>query len=97
MGISEVGQPWLVEDQVVRAVTARDHQAWNSLVETWAPTVWAAAVRQLSPESAHEVCRLVWMRLADRIFDLDPEAIPRWLVATTEREVLRMTRLHAAD
>jgi hypothetical protein len=63
----------------------------------WSPTVWSVAVRQLNPESAQEVCRLVWIRLADRIFDLDAESIPRWLVATTEREAIRMKRLRTAD
>ncbi len=98
MGISEVGQaPWLVEDQLVRAGTARDERAWNALVETLSPTVWAVAVRQLEPENAREVCRLVWMRLADRIFDLDAESISPWLVATTEREAVRLRRLHATE
>jgi hypothetical protein len=98
MGISEVNQlPWVVEDRPVRSVTARDERAWDELVEAWAPTVWNVATRDLRPESAQEVCRLVWMRLADRVFDLDAESIPRWLVATTEREAVRMQRLAAAD
>jgi DNA-directed RNA polymerase specialized sigma24 family protein len=98
MGISEVDQPtWLVEERSTRTVTAGDERAWDALVETWAPAVWSVAVRQLKPESAQEVCRLVWMRLADRIFDLDAESIPRWLIATTERETVRMRRLGAAD
>jgi hypothetical protein len=98
MGISEVDQPpWLVEEQLIRVLLTRDERAWNALVEAWAPTVWRVAVRQLDPEPAQDVCRLVWLRLADRIFDLDAESIPRWLIATTEREVVRMKRLHPAD
>jgi hypothetical protein len=47
----------------------------------------------LEPDMAKQVFRLIWMRAADHLVDLDAESIPGWLFATTQREVMRAKRL----
>ena len=85
----------LVTDLVA---TARNggKQAWDTLVERYAPLVWSVCRRhQLGDTDAQNVGQIVWLQLLDHLGSVpDPAALPGWLATTTRRECLRV--LHAA-
>jgi RNA polymerase sigma factor (sigma-70 family) len=77
---------------VTRAQTG-DQQAWNLLVERYAPLVWSICRRyRLGGPDARDVGQNVWLRLADQLDRIrDPAALPGWL-ATTSRECAKALR-----
>jgi RNA polymerase sigma factor (sigma-70 family) len=91
-----------VVDLVVRARND-DKQAWDALVERYAPLVWSICRRyRLSSADAADVGQNVWLRLVKQLDRLrDPAALPGWLVTTTRREccqfVRTATRRHALE
>jgi RNA polymerase sigma factor (sigma-70 family) len=76
-----------VTDLVARARDG-DQQAWDALVERYAPLVWSICRRhRLDRADAEDVAQTVWLRLVDHLGRLrDPDALPGWLVTTTRRE-----------
>jgi RNA polymerase sigma factor (sigma-70 family) len=80
-----------VTDLVTRAKTG-DQQAWDALVERYAPLVWAICRRyRLNGTDANEVGQSVWLRLVDHLHNLrDPATLPDWLATTTRRECGRV-------
>ena len=96
----------LVTDLVTRASTG-DKQAWDALVERYAPLIWSICGKyRLSRADAEDVGQNVWLRLAGQLDKIrDPAALPGWLATTTSREcgrVLRTARgphvpVHALD
>ena len=87
------------DDPVVTdlVTTARngDKQAWDALVERYAPLVWSICRRhQLGDTDAESVGQIVWLQLQDHLSSVPhPAALPGWLATTTRRECLRV--LHA--
>jgi RNA polymerase sigma factor (sigma-70 family) len=83
----------LVTGLVPRARTG-DKQAWNALVERYAPLIWSICARyQLSRADAGDVGQSVWLRLVDQLDKIrDPAALPEWLATTTCRECGRVLR-----
>lgn len=86
------------DPQVTSLVTrARngDKQAWDRLVERYAPLIWSACRRyRLGGADAEDVGQAVWLRLVEHLDDLrNPDALPGWLSTTTRRECCRL--LHA--
>jgi RNA polymerase sigma factor (sigma-70 family) len=77
--------------RLVQASAAGDEAAWNDLVRRYAPLVLAVARgRRLSAADAQDVSQTVWLRLVEHLADLrDAEALPGWLVVTTQRESVR--------
>jgi RNA polymerase sigma factor (sigma-70 family) len=73
---------------------ADDQQAWDALVERYAPLVWSICRRyQLADAHAGDVGRTVWLRLADQLDTVrDPAALAGWLATTTARECARALR-----
>jgi RNA polymerase sigma factor (sigma-70 family) len=71
-----------------------DKQAWDALVERYAPLVWSICRRhRLSGADAADVGQNVWLHLVDQLDHLrDPAALPGWLATTTRRECGRMLR-----
>jgi RNA polymerase sigma factor (sigma-70 family) len=71
-----------------------DQQAWNALVDRYAPLIWSICRRyQLNDADAEDVGQFVWLRLVDQLDNLrDPAALPGWLVTTTRRECFRVQR-----
>ena len=71
-----------------------DKQAWDELVDQYAPLIWSICRRyRLGRADAEDVCQSVWLRLADRLGSLrDPAALPGWLATTTQRECGRVLR-----
>jgi DNA-directed RNA polymerase specialized sigma24 family protein len=83
----------LVTDLVTRASTG-DQQAWDALVERYAPLIWSICGRyRLGRADAEDVGQSVWLRLAGQLELIrDPTALPGWLATTTSRECGRVLR-----
>jgi RNA polymerase sigma factor (sigma-70 family) len=76
-----------------------DKQAWDELVERYAPLIWSICRRyRLGRADAEDVGQSVWLRLVDQLASLRaPAALPGWLATTAQREcgrVLRAARKH---
>ena len=80
-----------VKDLVARAKDG-DRQAWNALVERYAPLIWSICRRhRLGRADADDVGQSVWLRLVDQLDRVrDPAALPGWLATTARRECLRV-------
>jgi RNA polymerase sigma factor (sigma-70 family) len=79
---------------LVQASAKGDETAWNALVRRYAPLV-LAVIRsyQLAAADVQDVSQTVWLRLVEHLADLRaPEALPGWLVTTTQRECGRYQR-----
>jgi RNA polymerase sigma factor (sigma-70 family) len=85
------GEP--VTDLVARARNG-DKQAWDALVERYAPLIWSICRRhRLGATDADDVSQSVWLRLVDQLDMVrDPAALPGWLATTTRRECHRIVR-----
>jgi RNA polymerase sigma factor (sigma-70 family) len=77
----------VVIDLVVRARRG-DQQAWDTLVERYAPLVWSICRRyRLSSADTDDVGQNVWLHLVTHLGTLrDPAALPGWIATTTRRE-----------
>jgi RNA polymerase sigma factor (sigma-70 family) len=82
-----------VTDLVTRARNG-EKQAWDALVERYAPLIWSICRRyRLSRADAEDVSQAVWLRLVDHLDHLrDPAALPGWLATTTRHECGRVLR-----
>jgi RNA polymerase sigma factor (sigma-70 family) len=82
-----------VTDLVARAKSG-DQQAWDLLVERYAPLVWSICRRyRLDGIDVEDVGQNVWLRLVDQLDRIrEPAALPGWLVTTTQRECARALR-----
>jgi RNA polymerase sigma factor (sigma-70 family) len=82
-----------VADLVIRA-SGGDRQAWDALVERYAPLVWSICRRhRLNSADAENVGQTVWLHLIEHLDSLrDPAALPGWLTTTTRRECSRAQR-----
>jgi RNA polymerase sigma factor (sigma-70 family) len=83
----------LVTDLVMRARTG-DKQAWDALVERYAPVVWAICRRyRLSTADAQDAGQSVWLHLVEQLGNLRDAAVLRgWLATTARRECARVLR-----
>ena len=80
-----------VSDLVARAKNG-ERQAWDALVERFAPLIWSICRRhRLGGADADDVGQSVWLRLVDQLDRVrDPAALPGWLATTARRECLRV-------
>ena len=76
-----------VADLVARARNG-DKQAWDALVERYAPLIWSICRRHgLGDPDAKDVGQNVWLKLAGQLEKIRlPAALPGWLATTTRRE-----------
>lgn len=83
----------MVTDLVTRA-RGGDKQAWDELVECYAPLIWCVCSRQrLGRADAEDVGQNVWLQLVAQLGTIrDPAALPGWLATATRRECLRVLR-----
>jgi len=83
----------VVIDLVTRARNG-DKQAWDALVERYAPLIWSICRRhRLADVDADDVGQGVWLQLVDQLDKIrDPAALPGWLATTTRRECVRVLR-----
>jgi RNA polymerase sigma factor (sigma-70 family) len=77
---------------LVSAARGGDRQAWDALVERYAPLVWSICRRyRLSHADAEDVGQSIWLRLVDQLDKIrEPAALPGWLSTTTRRECQRV-------
>jgi RNA polymerase sigma factor (sigma-70 family) len=80
---------------LVEAAAGGDQQAWNALVDKFAPTVWAIARgHRLNAADAGDVCQTTWLRLVEHLGRLQqPDRVGAWLATTARRESLRVLRI----
>jgi RNA polymerase sigma factor (sigma-70 family) len=89
------------DDPVVTGLVTRarngEEQAWDALVERYAPLIWSICRRfRLEAADAEDVGQAVWLKLVTHLDDLrDSAALPGWLATTTRRECGRV--INAAD
>ena len=85
------GDDLLVTDLVTRARNG-DKQAWDALVERYAPLVWSICRRhRLGSAEASDVGQTVWLRLLDELATVrDQATLPGWLATATLRECGRV-------
>lgn len=82
-----------VVELVARARTG-DQDAWDRIVERYAPLVWSVCRRfRLTGADAEDVGACVWLRLVEGLQTLrEPAALPGWLATTTSRECMYLLR-----
>jgi RNA polymerase sigma factor (sigma-70 family) len=81
-----------VSDLVARARSG-DKQAWDALVERYAPLIWSICRRhRLGRADADDVAQSVWLRLISQLDRVrEPAALPGWITTTTRRECVRVS------
>ena len=88
------------DDPTLAALIARaakgDQNAWEELVERFAPLVWSICRRySLERADIDDVAQNVWLRLVERLSTIrEANALPGWLATTTQRECLRVLRVN---
>lgn len=82
-----------VADLVTRARKG-DQQAWDALVERYAPLIWSICRRyRLDRADAEDVGQRIWLQFVRHLEAIrDPAALPGWLATTTRRECIRVVR-----
>jgi RNA polymerase sigma factor (sigma-70 family) len=86
------------DDPAVRALISRaaggDQEAWNEIVERYAPLVWSICTwYRLRSDDVEDIGQTVWLRLVEQLGNLrEPAALPGWLATTTQRECMRVLR-----
>ena len=80
-----------VTDLVTRAKNG-EQQAWDALVERYAPLIWSICRHyRLEGADAEDVGQAVWLKLVAHLDHLrDSAALPGWLATTTRRECGRV-------
>jgi RNA polymerase sigma factor (sigma-70 family) len=83
---------------LVTRARAGDQQAWNALVERYAPLLWSICCRYgLGSADAGDASQNVWLALVDQLGNIrDPAALPGWLATITRRECNRVLRARSA-
>lgn len=71
-----------------------DQDAWDRIVQRYAPLVWAVCRRySLGGADAEDAAASVWLRLVERLQTLrEPAALPGWIATTTRNECLYLLR-----
>jgi RNA polymerase sigma factor (sigma-70 family) len=79
---------------LVTRVVGGDLEAWNEIIERYAPLVWSICLRyRLARQDIDDVGQTVWLLLVENIGSLrEPAALPGWLATTTRNECLRILR-----
>jgi len=80
--------------RLVASARVGDNEAWDALVERYAPLIWSICRRyRLTEADAADVGQNVWLYLVGQLDKLhDPAALAGWLVTTTQRECGRALR-----
>ncbi|MFT4218396.1 MAG: sigma-70 family RNA polymerase sigma factor [Micropruina sp.] len=79
---------------LVAAVRGGDQDAWNRLVERFAPLVGSVCAKfSLDPHDRQDVAAGVWLRLLEHLHTLrEPAALPGWIATTARNECLALLR-----
>jgi RNA polymerase sigma factor (sigma-70 family) len=78
--------------ELVTRARSGDQEAWNALVERYAPLIWSICRQhRLSDADAQDVGQGVWLQLVSHLDTVrEPAALPGWLATTTRRECRRV-------
>jgi RNA polymerase sigma factor (sigma-70 family) len=76
-----------------------DNQAWDALIDRYAPLIWSICRRyRLAGTDAEDVAQAVWLKLVDHLGQLrNPAALPGWLATTARRECGRVLRVEGTS
>jgi RNA polymerase sigma factor (sigma-70 family) len=79
---------------LVAKAAAGGQDAWNTLVERYAPLVMSVVARyRFAAADAQQVSQIVWLRLVEHLARLqDPRALSTWIITTTRSECVRLLR-----
>jgi RNA polymerase sigma factor (sigma-70 family) len=79
---------------LLEAAADGDERAWAELVAQFHGLLWATArACGLSEADAADVTQTTWMRLAEHLGRItQPAALPGWLVSTTRREAISVSK-----
>ena len=83
------------DDLMVTGLVTRarhgDQQAWDALVERYAPLIWSICRRyRLARADTDDVAQTVWLRLVTHLGQLrNPAALSGWIATTTRRECVK--------
>ena len=79
---------------LVACARSGDKQAWDALVERYAPLIWSICRKyRLDRADADDVSQSVWLHLVDHLGKIrEPAALAGWLATTTRRECGRLVR-----
>ena len=82
-----------VTDLVMRARKG-NQQAWEALVERYAPLIWSICWHyRLDRSDAEDVAQSIWLQFVNHLGAIrDPAAVPGWLTTVTRRECGRVVR-----
>jgi len=86
------------DDLVVTGLVTRakdgDQQAWDAIVERYAPLIWAICRSyRLARADTDDVAQTVWLQLLTHLGTLrNPAALGGWLATTTRHECARASR-----
>ena len=82
-----------VTDLVMRARKG-NQQAWEALVERYAPLIWSICRHyRLDRSDAEDVAQSIWLQFVNHLGAIrDPAAVPGWLTTVTKRECGRVVR-----
>ncbi len=81
--------------QLVKRAAGGEQDAWNALLDLFAPTLWAIGRGyRLSAADAADVFQTTWLRLLEHLDRIhEPERVGAWLATTARRECLRVVRV----
>jgi len=94
-GEARPARDYSVVADLVAGARNGDSQAWDALVERYAPLIWSICRRYgISGPAAEDVAQHVWLHLVESLNNLrDPAALPGWVSTTTRRECCRIRRV----
>ena len=94
-GEAHQARDYSVVANLVAGARNGDRQAWNALVERYAPLIWSICRRYgISSPATEDVAQRVWLLLVESLNKLrDPAALPGWISNTTWRECCRIRRV----
>jgi RNA polymerase sigma factor (sigma-70 family) len=80
--------------ELVRAAAEGDPQAWDVIVERFAPLVGAITrAHRLGADDRADVAQVTWLRLLEHLHRIgDPDRVAAWIATTARRECLRVLR-----
>ncbi|MEM9520084.1 MAG: sigma-70 family RNA polymerase sigma factor [Actinomycetota bacterium] len=92
-------EEWKATAELVGDAREGSQQAWDALVERFAPLVVGVARSfRLSPVDVDDVVQVVWIRLVEHLDKIrEPERLAGWIKTTARNESLRVSGQRTAE